>query len=243
MNIAFCDDNKTTLENLIKLTKNIIAKYDNYNLEFNFFSYTNPLNLLEAHLNNPFDVVFLDIVMPEISGLKVGDRLYTQNESIIIFYVTNYTEFIAESIKHRVYRFIKKGDERALTEGIQAMLKDFATLHQRYVYKYKGQYHSIVLNRIFYCESRGHNIRIVTDNDIFIQRILIKNLIKELPPIFCRCHSGYIVNLRKIRDVEKSKITLINGVEIPMSAKYSAEVIIKFTTYFWIKLNILTQEL
>ena len=59
------------------------------------------------------------------------------------------------------------------------MLEDFATLHQRYVYKYKGQYYSIVLNRIFYCESKGHNIRIVTDNDIFTQRILIKNLIKR----------------------------------------------------------------
>ena len=94
MNIAFCDDEKATLENLIQLTKNIIAKYDNYNLEFNFFSYTNPLNLLEAHSKNPFDVVFLDINMPEINGLNVGDKLYTQNESIIIFYVTSYTEFI-----------------------------------------------------------------------------------------------------------------------------------------------------
>lgn len=232
MNIAFCDDEKVTLENLIKLTRNIIAKYDDYNLEFSFFSYTNPLELLEAHSNSPFDVVFLDIDMPEISGLNVGDRLYIQNESIIIFYVTSHTEFVAESIKHRVYRFIKKGDERALTEGIQAMLKDFTTLHQRYVYKYKGQYHSIILNQIFYCESKGNNVKIVTDNDIFTQRILIKNLIKVLPPIFCRCHSGYIVNLRKIRDVERNKITLINGIEIPMSAKYSAEVIIKFTTYF-----------
>ena len=232
MNIAFCDDEKATLENLIKLTKDIIAKYDNYNFEFNFFAYTSPLELLEAHSKCPFDAVFLDIDMPEINGLNSGDKLYTKNESIIIFYVTSYTEFIGESIKHRVYRFIKKGDEKALTEGIQAMLEDFATLHQRYVYKYKGQYYSIVLNRIFYCESKGHNIRIVTDNDIITQRILIKNLIKELPPVFCRCHSGYIVNLRKIRDIERNKITLINGVEIPMSAKYSTEVIIKFTTYF-----------
>lgn len=232
MNIAFCDDDNATLKNLIKLTKDIIAKYDNYNFEFNFFAYTSPLELLEAHSNSPFDVVFLDIDMPEINGLNVGDKLYTKNESIIIFYVTSYTEFIGESIKHRVYRFIKKGDEKALTEGIQSMLEDFATLHQRYVYKYKGQYHSIVLNRIFYCESRGNNVKIVTDNDIFIQRILIKNLIKELPPVFCRCHSGYIVNLRKIRYIERNKITLINGVEIPMSAKYSTEVIIKFTTYF-----------
>lgn len=149
MNIAFCDDDKATLENLIKLTKDIIAKYDNYNFEFNFFAYTSPLELLEAHSNSPFDVVFLDIDMPEINGLNVGDKLYTKNESIIIFYVTSYTEFIGESIKHRVYRFIKKGDKKALTEGIQSMLEDFATLHQRYVYKYKGQYHSIVLNRIF----------------------------------------------------------------------------------------------
>ncbi len=108
MNIAFCDDDKATLENLIKLTKDIIAKYDNYNFEFNFFAYTSPLELLEAHSKNPFDVVFLDIDMPEINGLNSGDKLYTQNESIIIFYVTNYTEFIGESIKHRVYRFIKK---------------------------------------------------------------------------------------------------------------------------------------
>ena len=112
MNIAFCDDEKVTLENLIKLTKNIVAKYDNYNFEFNFFAYTSPLELLEAHSKCPFDAVFLDIDMPEINGLNSGDKLYTQNESIIIFYVTNYTEFIGESIKHRVYRFIKKGDEK-----------------------------------------------------------------------------------------------------------------------------------
>lgn len=85
MNIAFCDDDKQCLKRLTRLAKDIIDKNNVYDFSFNYFEYDNPIKFLEEHKEKRFDAVFLDIEMPQINGLIVGDEAFKINHDIFIF--------------------------------------------------------------------------------------------------------------------------------------------------------------
>lgn len=232
MNIAFCDDDLILLEILMPTVKELINKYNAYNFEFKYFSYTDPALLIADHKKFKFDIAFLDIEMPTVNGLDTGDALFEGNESVFIFYVTSYSQYLSRSIKHRVYRFIEKGDNDELAEGIQSMFKDLATRKANYVFIRKGRTYILPVMRINYFEADKNDVKIVTDTDVFLQRITIKKLVNNLPDLFCRCHSSYIVNSEKIKTIDRETIVLHNNETIPIGEKYKSNVLKKFMGVF-----------
>lgn len=226
MNIAFCDDNSIILNNLKNLIEDIINKYNIYDFEFNYFCYTDPYELLKEHNNKMFDIAFLDIDMPKRSGFDLGDEVFALNENIFIFYVTSYENFMANSIKHRVYRFICKDNLEELHEGIKSVLRDLAMSHTRYNFSYKNHSYSIPLMNINYFESSHNCVKIITCNETFLQRTTIKKLSKELPEMFQQCHAGFIVNTFKIKKLSADNITLDNNQILPFSRKHRLDLLL-----------------
>lgn len=233
MNIAFCDDDIILLEKLIPLVKLIVDKYNLYNFEFEYFSYSNPTQLINDHKKLIFDTVFLDIEMPSANGLNVGDEIFSVNRNVFIFYVTSFEKYLATLIKHRVYRFIKKEDQKELEEGIQSMLNDLATVNANYVYSVRKHNYVIPLTSIEYFESERNDVKIITTNKTYSQRITVKELLDILPSkLFCRCHSAYIVNIEKIREITNDYIILHNDKSIPISDTYRTEIFQRFMDTF-----------
>lgn len=232
MNIVFCDDNEPILDELIKLVKKIINDYNIYNYQFNYFRYTDPIAVITdlKHIN--FDIAFLDIEMPQENGLSVGDSIYESNNDAFIFYVTSFEHYLKYSLKHRVYRFIEKGDIAELQDSIKSMLEDLALKRSRYRFEFKKHSYSVPISSIFYFEKSRNNVKIVTDTDIFLQRITIKELVDILPKAFFRCHSGYIVNLSKIKEINDNNVILNNNYVLPVSKKYFFDLLIKFNDTF-----------
>lgn len=225
MNIAFCDDDKVLLKITFENVKKLIDKYNQYNFSFQYFMYNNAVDFLQDYKNKIFDVVFLDIEMPEISGLSIGDQIYSLNNDVFIFYVTSYDIYETESIKHRVYRFIKKDNTKALEDGIKHLFSDLVNLHSRYSFTFKNSTYNLSTNSIFYCESIRNKVIIHTDKKSYEQIISIKKILDELPRNFCRCHSSFIVNARKIEQLNDKSLILSNNVEIPLGRKYKMDVL------------------
>ncbi len=63
-----------------------------------------------------------------------------------------------------------------------------------------------------------------TDNNIYLVRMLLKDILKTLPDSFYRCHASYIVNLNRVLYLSSRKITLLDSEEIPISVKKYAEI-------------------
>lgn len=91
MNIAICDDNYADLE---YITKIVYQSFSKNKIACDLKTYTNAGNLLEANQNQLFDVIFLDLDMPEISGMEAASRLNKLNESTEIVFITNHDEYI-----------------------------------------------------------------------------------------------------------------------------------------------------
>ena len=182
MNIAFCDDDKQCLKRLTRLAKDIIDKNNVYDFSFNYFEYDNPVEFLKEHEEKKFDAVFLDIEMP-LNGLIVGDEAFKINHDIFIFYTTSFSNYAVSTIKHRVYRFIDKGDKIELEESIKQMLNDIALFKSNYIFSYDKEKFVIPAQQILYFEKRHNVVDIITEKETFIQRISMKELEKNLSNI------------------------------------------------------------
>ena len=238
MNIAFCDDNKYLLDELCNKVKLIIDdnKYlldelcnkvkliiddkNNHNFNFSYFKFSSPIELIHEHKNKMFDIVFLDIRMPELNGLEVGDLLYQINNSTMILYTTSYREFMPHTIEHRVYRFIEKGDENALERAVISALNDLYMLNSRYVFAYNSATFSLPMKNILYIEVKHNTSTIYTDNEHYKQNCSLKSILSKLPDHFIRCHTAYIINIKRVKKITKNFIILDNNSIIPIGNKY-----------------------
>lgn len=83
---------------------------------------------------------------------------------------------------------------------------------------------SVPIGSIFYLESNAHKTLIYTDTKNLSIYERLSALWERLPSCFCVCHKSYIVNMNKIKRIEKNMILLENLVEIPISKSQHAKV-------------------
>lgn len=89
--IAVCDDNEKMLD---ILNQTIVQEFQKYTNDFSAKSYVNGNLLLDDNNNTPFDVLFLDIDMPQISGFEIAKKLRDEFKQCFIIFITNHSELV-----------------------------------------------------------------------------------------------------------------------------------------------------
>lgn len=83
---------------------------------------------------------------------------------------------------------------------------------------------SVPISSILYLESNAHKSLIYTDTESHSLYERLSSLKERLPSCFLACHKSYIVNMNKIKRIEKNVIILENLTEIPISKSQYANV-------------------
>lgn len=121
MRAILVDDEPLALDHLERLLRenrsvNIIGKY------------TNPHKALQIILQDQPDVVFLDINMPEISGIEMAKKVKTAIPSIKIVFTTAYNEYAVKAFEINAVDYIVKPIQRnRLAETINRLGKKYTT--------------------------------------------------------------------------------------------------------------------
>jgi DNA-binding LytR/AlgR family response regulator len=214
--IAICDDEPIFLE---KLSQQIDALFKNEGIEVNLKTYENGKNMISKSNELAFDILFLDIDMPEISGIEIANQIRKNNQFVLIIFITNRDDLVFQSIQYRPFRFIRKNmiqDE--LPEAVNALVHRLFNENTFYSIKFNGAVSEIRYIDIVYIESYKHDIFIHTTNETYRIKSNLSKLEKQFEYFgFIRVHSGYLVNYRYIFSIDKSKIILTNKEEIPLS--------------------------
>lgn len=93
---------------------------------------------------------------------------------------------------------------------------------EKLVVRQRGVVHAIPWRKICYLESRGHQIFIHTFHERVQCYDRLENMKECLPWHFQQCHKSYLVNFDNVRRIERNRIVLKTGEEIPISrAKYA----------------------
>ncbi len=221
--IAVCDDEIIFLDNFVN---QISTQFRKAGMEIELSSFTNGTVLLEESKKIPFDVLFLDIEMPGISGIEVAEAIRAVNPFVNIIFVTNRDDLVFQSIHYKPFRFIRKSClPEELPEAISAMAKKISSENQYYTVSFNNSSRQIRVTDIMYVESYKHDIFLYTRDDKYRIKSKLQRLEKDFEVFgFIRVHSGYLVNYRFIYSIDKTKVVLNNKDMVPLS-RYRLETV------------------
>lgn len=190
--------------------------------------FTNPLRAIDFLKTNHVDLIFLDVEMPEISGLELLDRI-TKVPHVII--TTSKEKYAFEAFEHNVVDFLKKPIPRArFDKAIQKLITIVETQKQTdnsatvtdIFLKIDGKIQKIPIDDILYFEKTGDYLKVILTNKTHVIYKTLKSLDNELThSTFLKVHRSYLVNLSKIDDVNNNELT-IGTKNIPISRAHKA---------------------
>ena len=186
---------------------------------------------------HPVDLIFLDINMPRLSGIRFVKTLH---QPILIIFTTAYPEYAAEgfeadAIDYLVKPFSFERFTKAVNKAVELadfrkkkgnqQDTDFVQNHDFILLRSDKKIFKINFDDILYLESTGDYIKVYcTDKKILIHETF-KNLVTQLPVNqFIRIHKSYIVSVTKIRLIEGNQVD-VAGQKIPIGLVFKEELL------------------
>jgi two-component system response regulator LytT len=187
----------------------------------------NATDALEVLRNNSaIELLFLDINMPNISGLSFYKSL--KNPPPVIF-TTAYSEYAIEGFEVNAVDYLLKpfSFDRFLTavnKAFDAVKTTKNTIDEEVIYvKENKTLHKVTLKDILYVEALGDYVKIHLDNNFIITNSTFTNMLQQLPTTqFVRTHKSFAINLEKLNSVSGNQI-IINNFKIPIGQTYKAD--------------------
>ena len=191
----------------------------------------NAVRALEVLNQQPIDLLFLDIRMPQLSGLELLRNLHRPPRTIL---TTAYREYALDGFDLDVVDYLLKpvtfdrffkSVERYLRMNHQPLTHVLSSSEPQFIYLKSGyKYFKLDLQQIFYIESRKDYIRVITKEKIIVSKYKLSDLEKELEGKgFLRIHRSYIVNLRHVTAFTASDLE-VDGLQLPIGDSYKAYV-------------------
>lgn len=187
------------------------------------------LEAMEFLSEHPVDLLFVDINMPDLNGLDFV-RLLSANPLVV--FTTAYSEYAIEGFRVDALDYLLKpigySDFLRSAEKVQ---KQFNLLKDNCMSRgepkslfVKSDYKTIKIDidKITYIESRGEYVRIYTEDMSPVMPLGSLKSYEECLPSdrFTRVHRSYIVNLDKIRAIERKQILIGDKIRIAIGEIY-----------------------
>lgn len=188
-------------------------------------SFRSPMAAMNYLQKTPVDLLFLDINMPDLSGIQL---LKSLTKAPLIIFTTAYSKYAIESYElnavdyllkpFELERFLKAVNKAQQVWGkpalSQAIAPEFLFL------KSGAKTFKVLLQDILYLEAAENYVSYVTKDRKILVLDRLSSLEKTLPTaLFVRAHKSYIINLTHIKILERAAITI--GTErIPIGRAY-----------------------
>lgn len=218
LQIGICDDRA---EDRKKLSEALIA----YDPSFKIRHYSDGDSLLEDcwELKIPFDILFLDIYMPGLSGIETAVKLRTGMKDTKIIFVSSSNEHYPEAFDVFAFNYmIKPLDSSILSRILDQALVGTSGEHRQHIsFSYKGTTYRIFCEDILYIESRDKTIFFnMADKTAIPCYAKLDDILKQLPEkSFIRCHQSFAVNIYHVSEMT-DKLFRIDPAVISISKKY-----------------------
>lgn len=195
-----------------------------------------PLQAIQWLQSNEIDLIFLDINMPKLSGLKFAELL---SANVDVIFTTAYAEYALESYELNAVdyllkpikfeRFLKsvmkvldrKGHQNSLdTEGVVDKEYTHTESSNHFFVKSGTKHYRLNVEDILYVKKEGNYVFFHTHKTKILSRLNMTQLLELLPEkYFLKVHKSYIIALKHIDIYESYQVT-IGGQRIPVGRDY-----------------------
>lgn len=209
MQLIICDDDKLFIQ---KLQHYLLLFFRQHHLTPpKIITFTNGEELLSY--TGGIDILFLDIEMPGVNGIYIGNVLKERNKNIIIFVITSYSEYLDEAMRFHVFRYLSKPlEEQRLFRNLKDALVVYYTLSQNIALETKEETLTIPVNNIIFIETQGRKTIVHTIKKDYQSIHAMQYWIEMLPKnCFIQSHRSFIVNLKHVSNFNHDLIHLKEG--------------------------------
>lgn len=228
-----------------ELAQNVLEKYINSIPWLDLVKKCdNAIEAISFLRGNCVNLMFLDIKMPELPGLKMLNTVETPPKVIV---TTAYSEYALESYDYAVMDYLLKPIEfdrfliavnkvakQIELEKDQIKNKKKQTLDSLFIYQDQTT-HRIPFDQILYIQAKGNYISIKSTGKKYITRESMHDIGDKLNnDVFVRVHKSYIVSLKKIEKVYGNTILIANE-KIPIGNIYKLKFLEKLKNFNYYK--------
>lgn len=187
-------------------------------VKFNTVRFSDAVGFL-ANYNSNFDIVLMDIEMPDLSGMEAARKLREIDKTVILIFVTNMAQFAVKGYEVDAMDFIVKPVDYFVFSVKLGRALDRVTFNRDVKLRIKTENGVVNLlsSKIKYIESVKHLLIFYTTDGEFRSYGTLKETEAALSAVnFVRCNSCYLVNLRYVNCVHGYTVT-VDGEELLIS--------------------------
>lgn len=189
--------------------------------------FNDSLKALEFLNTQAVDVIFLDIQMPQLTGLQISKII---SKDIKVIFTTAYPDFALEGFELNATDYLLKpiAFERfyqAATKLIEEPKTESETSNNSSDFVFvktdgKNKFQKLFLEEILYVESLQNYVCIHTQKQQIITHSSLKNVIESLPEKdFIQIHKSFVIALKQIESTDSFSV-FINAKELPIGATF-----------------------
>jgi len=191
-------------------------------------TFRDPLEALDFIQKNPIDLIFLDINMPDLTGIQFLKSLESQP---LVIFTTAYSKYALESYEYDAVDYLLKPIEfdrflKAVNKAFKqyqiktSSLMTFAKDSDFILIKSGTEYYKMKLSDILYVRGTGNYVTFVTKKKEILSLLAMKDVSETLSSkMFFRIHKSYIINFSHVDLIESDQVK-INNEYIPIGDHY-----------------------
>ena len=229
--IGVCDGEQAVRS----LLASYVERYKNEtNTEIQLLSYSTGEKMIKNYMLD-MDLIFLEIPLRKINGLKIAGYLREYDERVRIVFLTTVMTYVLEAYDVGASNYLLK--PLSYSKFCRELSRIYAGSKEReersFLEQSKNALHKVYFHEIRFIETSGKSTLIHTEKG----EILSARQMKQYEELFAgttlmRCHAGYIVNLRYFDKLEDSELTLTDGSRIPVSRSRRKQVLEQIKLFY-----------
>lgn len=207
--IAIVEDDKDYID---ELETAVNMFFSSKNIKYKIFKFNSAKTFLDEY--TPFDLIFMDINLPDINGMKAVQELRKVDKDVLVIFVTSLAQYAIQGYSVNAFDFIVKPfkyyDLALKLERTLPYLKQ--NKNKTLVINNKQTMRMLYVSKITYVEVSEHKIMFHLENGEIVETYGTMKTYLELlkENNFCLCNQCYLVNLKYVDGIQSDYVIINN---------------------------------